>query len=151
MSRLNRLVGAFLCAGACALAAAGCGSGGGSSSADSSTAGKSDAVQVLELGSRYIDGIVKSDWDEVCGTRTDAEQARLKEASGSCTTSLETAFKASDEASLLKGAQPQSVELEGDRATFSIRTPKGALPGRLHAIKENGEWKLFDPEGSAAP
>jgi hypothetical protein len=157
MSRVTSPIAIVLAVLAAAAGAAGCGSGDGSGTspeagAATGTSGKSDAVQVIELGHRYIEGITTGDWQEVCQTRTDAEQERAKQASGDCAATFEKAFSSNPGVGdVLKGAQPQSVELNGDRATFSIGSSKRALPGRLHAIKENGEWRLFDPQGSAAP
>jgi hypothetical protein len=154
MSRVRIKIAVFALAGA-ALGAFGCGSSDdsdGSAAAAAGTVGRSDAVRVIELGHRYIDGITTGDWQEVCETRTDAEQERAKQASGDCATSFEKAFASNPGVGdLLKGAQPQSVELNGDRATFSLGSSKQVVPGRLHAIKEDGEWRLFDPKGSAAP
>jgi hypothetical protein len=154
MSRLITRTVLFLALAAALAVLAGCGSSDDSSSTEAATgtAGQSDAVQIIELGHRYIEGISSGDWQAVCDTRTDAEQERAKQASGDCATTFERAFTSNPgTADLLKGAQPQSVELQGDRATFSVGSSKQVLPGRLHAIKENGEWRLFDPQGSAAP
>jgi hypothetical protein len=107
----------------------------------------SDLAAITDVGQRNIDAYNAHFWESECETFVDSEQAALKAETGSCGKTLEKHL-GSPPQHLTIDARPQNIHVNGDHATFDVgQTPKDVLPAPTHVVKQDGEWRVYDPTG----
>jgi hypothetical protein len=113
---------------------------------ETTTSGVPPKSEAAAVAQRYIQALVKQDFEAVCETRTEQEQRDIGETlGGTCAEGMKTIFGDGVAKDSLGDAHTGEVRVKGKVAGIDL-IPKGATKPRttIAAVVENGEWKLKD-------